>query len=125
LRVILGGNQFIDCHILMSIRGTPLLRVSFNPLHVELTIPDDLPRPSSQLELKHVTTERSDAVFASDNHAVAVATLLDPETSTAHLLLDLRPIGINIFDDVSGLHIGTNLFSGNVVKGAGVAINLG
>jgi len=76
------------------------------------------------LELRHVTTERSDAVFTSVNHAVAIATVLDSKTNTVHLRLDLRPIGINIYDDVSGLHVGTNLFSGNVVKGAGTAINL-
>ena len=122
--MILGGNEFIDCHSLVSIRGTPLLRVSLSPLRIELTIPPDLPKPPTQLELRHVTTERSDAVFTSVNHAVAIATVLDSKTNTVHLRLDLRPIGINIYDDVSGLHVGTNLFSGNVVKGAGTAINL-
>jgi hypothetical protein len=124
LRVILGGNDFIDCQALLSLKGTPILRVLFNPLRVDLSLPPDVPSATTPLALTHVTTELSDAVFASGNHAVAIATLINPATDTAHLLLDLRPVGLNIYDDPSGLHVGNNLFSGNVVKGAAVGINL-
>ena len=32
------------------------------------------------------------------------------DQDTVHLKLDLRPIGIAIYDDHKGLHIGSNLF---------------
>jgi hypothetical protein len=121
VRVILGGNNLIDCPTLLAYRGAPVLRVLFNPFHLELNVPEDVPGPPPAV-LRHVSTERSDAIFAGGDQAVAIATLLDPET--AHLHLDLRPLGINIYDDLSGLHVGNNLFSGNVVQGAAVAINL-
>jgi hypothetical protein len=101
-----------------------MLRVLFHPILVEINLPPDLPNAPIPLELRHVTTERSDAVFTGGDQAVAIATLLDPPTDSAHLHLDLWPLGINIYDDLSGLHVGNNLFSGNVVERAAVAINL-
>jgi hypothetical protein len=73
--------------------------------------------------LRHVATEKSDAIFASDE-AIVIATLLDSGPDTVHLALDLRYIGLNIYADVTGLHVGDNLIAGNAVKDAGVAINL-
>ncbi|MBI4269165.1 MAG: hypothetical protein HY615_02445 [Candidatus Rokubacteria bacterium] len=51
-----------------------------------------------------------------------MATLFD--AGTVHLKLDLRPLGITIYDDADGLHIGQNVFSGNVVDRSAVAISL-
>jgi hypothetical protein len=53
--------------------------------------------------------------------------LLDEEGDpAADVLRDaMDPLGIRIFDDFDGLHIGENTFSGNVVRQAAVAINLG
>jgi hypothetical protein len=124
VKVILGGNHFIDCPILLAYKGTPMLRVLFHPLRVELNLPPDLPAAPHPPVVRHVTTERSDAIFSAGDHAIAIATLLDPATDTAHLLLDLRPVGLNIYDDLAGLHIGDNLITRNEVQGAGIAINL-
>jgi len=66
---------------------------------------------------------QSYAVFWEREHALAIATLLDAQT--AHLRIDLRPLGINVYDDADGLHIGKNTFAGNAVSRAAVAINLG
>ena len=41
------------------------------------------------------------------------------------LRLDLRLIGINVFDDAEGLHIGGNSFRGNRISNAATAISLG
>jgi hypothetical protein len=35
----------------------------------------------------------------------------------------MEPVGL--FDDIDGLHIGDNVFSGNVISHAAAAINLG
>jgi len=77
---------------------------------------------SPEDRVRIVATPQSFAVFW-ENEALAVATLLDAET--AHLKLDLRTLGINIYDDPDGLHIGQNIFSENVVSHSAAAINLG
>jgi hypothetical protein len=130
--VLLGGNRFVDCDSILAYKGMPLLKIGVNPLRVELVTPDGPPsRPHVRVDPKGasppdrvriVATRRSFAVFW-DEHALAVATLLDPDT--VHLKLDLRPLGINIYDDLDGLHIGQNVFSGNVVSQSAAAISLG
>jgi hypothetical protein len=53
-----------------------------------------------------------------------VAVALHRSADTVHLKIDLRPFGYEIYDDVEGLHIGTNLFAHNEIRGAAVAISL-
>jgi len=130
--VVLGGNRFVDCESILAYRGTAILKVGFAPLRLDLATPEDLPSHrvvrvdqqgwSPQDRVRVVRTPQSFAVFWEDD-ALAVATLLDPET--AHLKLDLRPLGINIYDDPDGLHIGQNTFAGNRVSGSAAAISLG
>ena len=99
-----------------------MLNVEVSPVRIELEIPRDATAKAELPELKEVSHEGYSGVFTKEDQAVAIATLLAPDT--VHLKLDLRPLGINIYDDPSGLHVGRNLFSGNVVEGAAAAINL-
>jgi hypothetical protein len=126
VKVIVGGNTFIDCGALVAFRGAPVIRVEINPLRIILDPPPGLPA----VVLKHNMTDRSDAIFSVENsasvpslQAIAMATLIDADT--VNLALDLRPIGMNIVADLRGLHIGSNLFVGNVIERAVVGINLG
>lgn len=125
MTVILGGNRFIDCQNILSYKGQPVLRVRTSPLHVEINPPPDIPGVPNPVVLRNVQSERSFGVFTTGDRAVALATLLDPEKQIVHLTLDLRPLGMNIYDDPQGLHVGSNLFSMNVVDRAATAINLG
>jgi len=118
VRVILGGNEFVDCPALLVYMGKPVLRVEISPLQVILEPPEDL----RQVPLRHITTDRSDAIFTPANQAVAIGTLIDDET--VHLALDLRPVGMNIVATPRGLRIGSNWFVGNVISHVGAAINL-
>jgi len=129
--VLLGRNRFVECGSILAYKGVPLLRVIFDPLRLELTTPDALPSgravhvdqkgKSPEDRVRIVSSPRSFAIFW-DEDALAVATLFD--AGTAHLKLDLRPLGITIYDDADGLHIGQNVFSGNVVDRSAVAISL-
>lgn len=119
MRVILGSNEFVDCPVLIGLRGRPVLRVELRPLRVILEPPPDLP----PVTLRHRTTDLSDAIVTEANRAVAVATLIDSET--VHLELDLRPIGMNIVSGLGGIRIGGNSFVGNVIDRAPVGIDLG
>ncbi len=128
--VLVDGNKFIDCLAILAYKGTPMLRVITDPLRVELETPQSASQvvrvdsdgacPSDRLRV--VATPRSHAIFW-DEHALTIATEL--AAGTIHLALDLRPLGIKIYDDYHGLHIGQNVFSGNVVTGAAAVINLG
>ena len=129
--VLLGRNRFVECESILAYKGTPILKVGFDPLRLELATPEgvlsravrvDQKGRSPEDRVRIVATPQSFAVFW-ENEALAVATLLDAET--AHLKLDLRPLGINIYDDPDGLHIGQNIFSENVVSHSAAAINLG
>ena len=130
--VLLGGNRFVECQSILAYQGNPVLRVDVDPLRVELTTPENLPSRRAvrvganarcpEKEVRVVATAESFAIFWRE-YALVLATRLDP--GTAHLKLDLRPLGMNIYDDFAGLHIGTNIFSGNEVSHTAVAINLG
>jgi len=127
VRVTLGGNVLIDCSTLLAFKGQPVVRVTTNPFDLQLNIPDDLPGQRNQALPEKVRTEHSDAVafLTSGNYAVAIAVLLSPLTQSVYLRLDLRPLGINIFDDQAGLHVGSNVLVGNIVERSEVAISLG
>lgn len=129
--VVLGGNRFIECQSILAYRGTPVLQVAVEPLRVDLVTPENLPsrrvvrigpnESNPPNDVRVVATDKSFAIFWR-HYAIAVATLLDPET--VHLRIDLRPLGIKIYDDLDVLHIGTNTFSGNEIRNAFAAINL-
>ena len=133
--VLLGSNRFEDCDSILSVRGVPLLRVLFTPLRLQLMSAEAQPLPLgySVRVAEHerfppdkvhvVSTPQSFAIFWDKEHALAIATLVDE--NTAHLRVDLRPLGINIHDDADGLHIGGNTFTRNVISRSATAINLG
>lgn len=133
MKVILGGNSFIDCQTLLAYQGRTIVRVLLDPIRVALNTPNDVAK------VRHlIVDEKSDVHPADAGHAVAgdrcfafiandvaviVAILVNQET--VHLRLELRPFGMNIYDDVNGLHIGGNAFRGNEIRNAATAINLG
>ena len=133
-KVIVGSNHFVDCQTIIALRQHALLRVVTDPLRVSFTTPPDLPskrtvqvvdnerRPESDASVRVVTSDRSVAIFW-DEAPLAIATLL--ESATVSVRLDLRPIGINLFEDALGLHVGANLFARNIVVGSETALVLG
>jgi hypothetical protein len=130
--VLLGRNRFLDCVSILAYKARPLLQVALDPLRIDLATPDDVSSVRRVRVTQHergphehvrVVASAESFVILWDDYAVAVAIVLDHETIL--LKVDLRPLGINIYDDFVGLHIGGNVFSGNEVRNAAVAINLG
>lgn len=129
-RVLVGGNVFDGCETLISLRGTPMLRVDLDPLEVLLVVPEDVPAggirvvPGEPLpvRVRIVATDRSHGVFR-DDQALVLATLLDD--GAVHLRVDLRPVGVNLYDDAAGLHIAGMTFRGSNTRSCAVAISLG
>lgn len=134
MKIIVGSNQFVDCKTIIALRQHALLSVVTGPLRVSLTTPPDLPskrtvqvieneqRSESDASVRVVTSDKSVAIFL-DEAPLVIATLL--ESATVSLRLDLRPVGINLFEDALGLHVGTNLFARNIIVGSEPAIVLG
>lgn len=129
--VELGTNRFVDCRTILSHQGTDILAVQLTPLRVTLRAPAEAGGYSVAIDAGKVengdgvTTladERSFSVFVGER-LVLVALLRTCDT--VHVKLDLRPLGLVIFDDIDGLHIGPNTFSKNEISGADVAIALG
>lgn len=85
-----------------------------------MVVTDNLPAPG-QHDVRVVPTDRSVTVlFRSFPILIAVADQADEVV----LRLDLRPIGINVFDDAAGFHVGGNLLSRNRVSNSATAISL-
>lgn len=117
--IILGSNRFVDCMNLIGFKNAPLLQVRSSPPEVILTLPEPLDIASDAWEI--IKSDSSFSIFKGDS-AIAIAT--QRKKDVVHLKLDLRPLGINVFDDIAGLHVGNNVFSGNTLEHIGTAINL-
>jgi len=135
--VIIGTNRFDKCRILISVRERPLLQVSSAPLRISLAIPHDVPSKEYfeivDNELKPerspigsrpriIPSEKNVSVFL-DNVLLLSATLIEDEA--VHVKIDLRRLGILIYDDHEGLHIGKNIMANNSFANCMTAIALG
>ncbi len=133
--VILGTNRFTNCRTLIAARDLPLLQVELDPLRVSLRIPAGHPSGiyfeivenedrggGPHPELRVVQSPVSVAIFFREMLLLS-ATLM--EEGTAHLKVDLRPVGILIFDDHEGLHVGSNLLVRASFTNCMTAISLG
>jgi hypothetical protein len=134
--VIIGNNRITNCQTLISVRERPLLQVSHSPLRVSFTLPRELPSriffeivdnelngESSSLnsKLNIVRGETNISIFW-DGVLLVSATSVDP--GTVHIKIDLRQLGIRIYDDHEGLHVGNNLLAHNSFMNCTTAIAL-
>ena len=83
-------------------------------------IDNDLQEGSDPL-VRIVVSDKSVAVFWEEI-PLTIATLLDE--ANVSLRVDLRPVGINIYDDALGLHVGTNTIAGNEITDFDTVIRL-
>ncbi len=132
--VAFGTNHFVDCGSLVALGVQPVLSVQSNPLRVTLVTPASLPSrrsvfvvdnerdPRSSIEVRVIKSASSVAIFWNESPLV-IATELEADVMS--LRADLRAIGINLYDDVDGLHIGNAQFRASTITGAAVAFQLG
>ena len=135
--VLLGTNRLVDCHTLLSVRGQPVLRVLTEPLRVSMNVPPGLPsgiefeitdnsivqNPGPAQHLLRVTAQGTSVAIFWGQVSLVVAVVTEPET--VHLRVDLRPLGMNFYDDALGLHVGGNAFGRNEFANCATAIALG
>jgi hypothetical protein len=112
-----------------------LLRVDRDPLRILLRTPTDAPGgqavivEDNRITVSAAAAQRVRVIAAApsvslfwDDVPLVMATRLDDET--IHVKLDLRPIGINVFDDADGLHLGENVLADNAIVNCETAIGL-
>lgn len=134
MNVILGGNSFVDCQTLLAYQGSPVLRVLLSPVRVTLSTPSGVPNVSHLVVDEGMVAPAEaglivagDGLFTLISHPDRIPILMAvlANSDTVCLRIELRPLGMNIYDDVNGLHIGGNVFRGNDIRNAAIAINLG
>jgi len=135
--VMVGTNRITNCQTLLSVRDQPLLQLALSPLRVSLRLPPDNPSRiffevvDNTIRGEGITTNPELRVIQGENNVgifwkgmlLLSATLLD--RGTAHLKIDLRPVGLQIFDDHQGLHIGKNILARASFTNCMTAISLG
>jgi hypothetical protein len=130
--VLLGGNEFVDCENILAAKGEPLLSVRA-PLTVTVRTPQEWPQSQalSVVSNEVAPPDQEGVQVFRDGLSVCVVFqgfpmlfAVSEKPDRVLLRLDLRAIGINVFDDAQGLHIGGNLFRGNRISNAATAISL-
>ena len=137
--VIWGGNRMIDCVSLLSWNAQTVIRLSPNPLSVDLAVPPQIeprveivandvkgptPRPK-ELEVRH--SPNAVAILWAEVPILTAQDIGRDEVSGEEMILlhaDLRLFGMNVFDDAAGIHIGGALVARTAFSGCSAAISL-
>lgn len=131
ISAIMGHNRFENCRTLIAWQERPLLQVKGEPssLRLDTTGLGDKIR-GIRIEGKGVTagegvrvviSEFSTTVFVN-NEGILFVTKLDQQT--LHAKVDLRSLGLNVYDDVEGLHVGRNIIIHNAFRDCEVGVRL-
>jgi hypothetical protein len=133
MNIIWGGNHMQDCLALLTWQDQVVLAVKDSPLRVSLKTPQPgTATPQVVVEDNQVVDTNEQVRVVSNAQSIAVLLngapiLLLQEIGESNLLLhsDLRPLGMNIYDDAAGLHIGGSVLAANHFSGCSTAISLG
>jgi hypothetical protein len=132
--VLMGSNRFENCQTLIAWGDHPVLKADagLSSLQLDTTSMGEKIR-AVRVEGKSVVvgkelcrliaSEVGTTVLFGGSLAILIATRIDEHT--LHFKLDLRPLGLNIFDDTAGLHVGGTVIAGNSLNGFKVGIRLG
>ena len=134
MKVSWGGNEMTDCVALLGLQEKVMLRVLPSPVRVDLIVPvtettpfpveirgNQVSTPGAE-DLIVLAYEWSVAVFWRDMLILMAQEMISNETVLLHT--DFRPLGMDIFDDAAGLHIGSSVLRGNNFSGCSIGIAL-
>ncbi|MGE5345705.1 MAG: hypothetical protein ACM3JH_07105 [Acidithiobacillales bacterium] len=131
--ILLGTNRFVDCDRAIAIDGRPLFTLTRRPdeslaLSVEVTSPPARQeiRIKENVVLSGPVQVKSDARGLNlllDGHRLFSARA---RNDVVEVSLDLRPVGLAIYSDASGLYLGASVFSGNTFRATtGIELSTG
>jgi hypothetical protein len=134
MNVVWGSNSLRNCVALLSWKDEIVLSISGSPLRIDLRTPSSS-NAKAKLRVDQnrvVESEPGDTKVVETTHAVAILKngipiLMAQDAGNDEITLhtDLRPLGMNIFDDAAGLHIGGSTLANNSFAGLSTAISLG
>lgn len=137
MTVFWGGNRMIDCVALLSLGEQLVLAVTGPPIKIDLAA--SRPQFSVDVNIRQNKDVGGQSGFlriipSPDREGPNAITMLrdDRLVLFAHaasadeivLHVDLRPIGMNVFDDANGIHVGDSTLAGNTFQGVSTAITL-
>ncbi len=142
--VVWGGNRMIDCVALLSWRNQTVLRISMSPVMIDFVVPSDGSSENGLRPLEIVANELvspkpgpREVEIKSSSGGVAVLWRelplitaqdigVDGPSGQPMVLLhtDLRPVGMNVFDDAAGIHVGESLLARTAFDRCSTAIAL-
>jgi hypothetical protein len=133
MNVIWGGNRIVDCVALLSWKDQVVLAVSSAPPRVDLRTPAEArPAKGVRIEQNQIVETLPGIKVAVKAESVAVLldalpilTVVDIGSDTLLVRADFRPLGMSVFDDAAGLHIGASVLTNNHFSGCSTAIALG
>ncbi len=132
-----GGNLFRDCVALLSYGNQVVLAVSGPPIRIDLAAPPPIFPVALNIQQNQLLgarpvhfkvfgtpdpeTPQAVTILAGDR-PVLMAQAIAADEIILHV--DLRALGVNIFDDASGLHVGDSTLANNTFEGSSTAIAL-
>ncbi len=135
-RVILGSNIFENCENIIVVFGTPLFSYSIDA-QVKLSLKISSPPAKIPIHIENNDKIEGNVTIKSDDKSASISLNLPEskgekqllelfiDSGTAHINLDLRPLGLNIYSDKSAFHVGGSQLSGNVFKNCANGIAIG
>ena len=130
------GNTLLNVQIPFLLEQTPLLLIGTNSVpQVWLSARTSPGSP----EWKYIVQanrslnpavyvevqEENRTVYVRISNAVIIKAVAQSETKATVEVLDLRPVGLNVYGNISGLNLATNRFAGNSTVNSRVAFALG
>jgi hypothetical protein len=131
--VVWGNNRFIDCVTLVGWKDEIVLSMAPKPLRIDMKTPTSGMPKKLRIVANEVIESTYDKInVASTATSISVVLgdsplLMAQDVGDDRVLLhtDFRPVGMNIFSDAAGLHVGASSLGGNVFEGFSIAISLG
>ncbi len=132
-----GGNLFRDCVALLSYGDRVVLAVSGPPIRIDLAAPPPVFPAALDIRQNQLLGGQPDhfkvsgtpdletpqaLTIVANGRPVLMAQAIAADEIILHV--DLRALGVNIFDDASGLHVGDSTLANNTFEGSSAAIAL-
>lgn len=130
VRVVIGGNVF-DCEHAITVENESLFDIRWSDGKTTVDVTVKSPPAKRPLRVRANRVEEGDAKIEAGATSVTIRVGGAPVMSVnsradeASVDLDLRPLGLTIFTDAQGLHLGTNLISRCSAIGTKVGLAIG
>ncbi|MEE8330089.1 MAG: hypothetical protein V3R54_09190 [Thermodesulfovibrionia bacterium] len=130
-RIVIGTNVIEDCENAIIISGKPLFSYRLDNETMLFSFNVSSPQATTVIQIKDNVIQKGKVTLKADSKSVTVklGNLLLMELlikgDTAHVNLDLRPLGLHIYTDKNALHVGGSQLSENTIKQCTNGIEVG